>query len=440
MLAARRRSRCPERRAPPARFDENTTSSPSARTFGWMSFAVASLSSATAVAGPKREPFSRVAHEDLAGNGRRDRAAREVQVLLAAELAACTSTYDGPCSSSSLFGPAGAQRSRSGSAQARCAVAVREVDVALAAGARAAPRGSRRRGRSCRRASGRSRRPPSSPARRGSSALPTDADVARASGHPDVEAAPSAGPVRRDVQAQAVRRLDRAAVERRRVDLRAVAAHLVELLRRRPRERRAGQRQDEKRRRTRRRARRFLLSSCVLLSVDCARERRAARMQDARNRLDARLQLACNRLEAPSIAASKVVCYARDDRTSWSFRVLGPLEVRRRRARTLALGGAKQRAVLAVLLLRAGEVVSVERLVDEVWGDDPPPSAAHTLESYVSRLRQLFNGHGPRLVRRGAGYCARARRGARWTRVASSSCRSARRSPRRWTSTRMSSS
>jgi DNA-binding SARP family transcriptional activator/basic membrane lipoprotein Med (substrate-binding protein (PBP1-ABC) superfamily) len=85
------------------------------------------------------------------------------------------------------------------------------------------------------------------------------------------------------------------------------------------------------------------------------------------------------------------------------FRVLGPLDVRIG-DETIALGGGKQRAVLAVLLLRAGEVVSMERLVDEVWGDDPPPSAAHTLESYVSRLRQLFNGHGPLLVRRGAGY------------------------------------
>ncbi len=86
-----------------------------------------------------------------------------------------------------------------------------------------------------------------------------------------------------------------------------------------------------------------------------------------------------------------------------SFQVLGPLEVHVA-GEALAIGGAKQRAVLAVLLLRAGEVVSVERLVDEVWGDEPPPSAAHSLESYVSRLRQLFNGHGPRLVRRGAGY------------------------------------
>jgi DNA-binding SARP family transcriptional activator/basic membrane lipoprotein Med (substrate-binding protein (PBP1-ABC) superfamily) len=85
------------------------------------------------------------------------------------------------------------------------------------------------------------------------------------------------------------------------------------------------------------------------------------------------------------------------------FRVLGPLEMRVA-GEPVSLGGAKQRAVLAVLLLRAGEVVPVGRLIDEVWGDDPPPSAAHTLESYVSRLRQLFNGHGPALVRRGAGY------------------------------------
>jgi DNA-binding SARP family transcriptional activator/basic membrane lipoprotein Med (substrate-binding protein (PBP1-ABC) superfamily) len=85
------------------------------------------------------------------------------------------------------------------------------------------------------------------------------------------------------------------------------------------------------------------------------------------------------------------------------FRVLGPLEMRVEGA-SVSLGGAKQRAVLAVLLLRAGEVVPVGRLVDEVWGDDPPPSAAHSLESYVSRLRQLFNGHGPTLSRRGAGY------------------------------------
>ena len=87
------------------------------------------------------------------------------------------------------------------------------------------------------------------------------------------------------------------------------------------------------------------------------------------------------------------------------FRVLGPLEVRVVGGGAVPLGGAKQRALLAALLLRAGEVVPVARLIDDIWGDSPPPSAAHSLEAYVSRLRQLFNGHGASLVRRGAGYC-----------------------------------
>jgi len=86
-----------------------------------------------------------------------------------------------------------------------------------------------------------------------------------------------------------------------------------------------------------------------------------------------------------------------------SFGVLGPLEARLD-GEPLPLGGAKQRAVLAVLLLSANEVISVERLIDEVWGDRSPPSAAHSLEAYVSRIRQLLNGHGPTLTRRGAGY------------------------------------
>jgi hypothetical protein len=65
------------------------------------------------------------------------------------------------------------------------------------------------------------------------------------------------------------------------------------------------------------------------------------------------------------------------------FRVLGPLEVRDGE-RIVPLGGAKQRAVLAILLLRHDEVVSRERLVDGVWGDSPPASAAHTLEVFIA--------------------------------------------------------
>jgi basic membrane lipoprotein Med (substrate-binding protein (PBP1-ABC) superfamily)/DNA-binding SARP family transcriptional activator len=70
----------------------------------------------------------------------------------------------------------------------------------------------------------------------------------------------------------------------------------------------------------------------------------------------------------------------------------------------LELGGAKQRAVLAALLLRAGEVVPVERLIDEVWGDSPPSSAARSLESYVSRLRHVLASYGVSFDRLGGGY------------------------------------
>ena len=60
--------------------------------------------------------------------------------------------------------------------------------------------------------------------------------------------------------------------------------------------------------------------------------------------------------------------------------------------------------MLAQLVLRAGETVPVERLVDELWGDDPPPSAAHTVEGYVSRLRGILQPYGPTIERRGEGY------------------------------------
>ena len=60
--------------------------------------------------------------------------------------------------------------------------------------------------------------------------------------------------------------------------------------------------------------------------------------------------------------------------------------------------------MLAVLLLRANEIVPLERLIDEVWGEDPPASAAHAVEAYVSRLRALLEPHGPKLLRRGPGY------------------------------------
>jgi YVTN family beta-propeller protein len=83
------------------------------------------------------------------------------------------------------------------------------------------------------------------------------------------------------------------------------------------------------------------------------------------------------------------------------FRILGPLEVVERDA-PLPLGGAKQRAVLAILLLHRGEAISSERLINELWGERPPATAAKTLQGYVFHLRRAL-GDGLLHTRR-AGY------------------------------------
>jgi YVTN family beta-propeller protein len=83
------------------------------------------------------------------------------------------------------------------------------------------------------------------------------------------------------------------------------------------------------------------------------------------------------------------------------FRILGPLEAMDG-TRRMSLGGAKQQAVLAILLLNHGEVVSVDRLVDELWGEEPPDTAVKTVQVYVSRLRKEL-GDGL-VVTRGSGY------------------------------------
>jgi YVTN family beta-propeller protein len=55
------------------------------------------------------------------------------------------------------------------------------------------------------------------------------------------------------------------------------------------------------------------------------------------------------------------------------------------------LGGPRQRSVLADLVMHAGQTVSTVQLIDDVWGENPPPSAIHTVETYVSRLRQILS-------------------------------------------------
>ena len=71
------------------------------------------------------------------------------------------------------------------------------------------------------------------------------------------------------------------------------------------------------------------------------------------------------------------------------FRILGPLEVVNDGG-PLALGGQKQRALLALLLLNAREVVSTERLVGELWGEQPPQTATTSLQNLVSQLRKVL--------------------------------------------------
>ena len=71
------------------------------------------------------------------------------------------------------------------------------------------------------------------------------------------------------------------------------------------------------------------------------------------------------------------------------FRILGPLEVRED-GRVLKLGGLKQRALLASLLLHPNEVVSRDRLIDELWSSSPPDTAPTALQVYVSQLRKAL--------------------------------------------------
>jgi DNA-binding SARP family transcriptional activator len=83
------------------------------------------------------------------------------------------------------------------------------------------------------------------------------------------------------------------------------------------------------------------------------------------------------------------------------FRILGPLEVLMD-GESIALGGRQQRAVLAALLLEAGRVVSTDRLLNDLWGEQPPRTAATSLHNLVSQLRKQLGADT--LVTRSPGY------------------------------------
>src|SRR5262245_35885759 len=86
------------------------------------------------------------------------------------------------------------------------------------------------------------------------------------------------------------------------------------------------------------------------------------------------------------------------------FRLLGPMEVVRDE-RSIPLGSTKQRALLAILLLNAEEHLSRDRLIEELWGGRAPPTAGHTIEAYVHRLRKALGAD--LLLTRPGGYLLR---------------------------------
>ena len=98
------------------------------------------------------------------------------------------------------------------------------------------------------------------------------------------------------------------------------------------------------------------------------------------------------------------------------FRVLGPVEVWDG-AQRLELGGSKPRTLLAVLLLNANQLVSIDRLVDQLWGEAPPSTARSVVQVYVSRLRQALHHRRDRsasasaLATRPSGYLLRVEPG-----------------------------
>jgi DNA-binding SARP family transcriptional activator len=90
------------------------------------------------------------------------------------------------------------------------------------------------------------------------------------------------------------------------------------------------------------------------------------------------------------------------------FQILGPLRVTNRDEREIAIGGAKPSALLALLLLRANEVIAPDRLIEDLWDGRPPATAAKTLQVHISRLRRALgeggNGAGAAIATSRGGY------------------------------------
>ncbi len=86
------------------------------------------------------------------------------------------------------------------------------------------------------------------------------------------------------------------------------------------------------------------------------------------------------------------------------FHILQPLQIVRD-GQLVNFGGSKQRAVLADLLIHANQTLSADRLIDDLWGERPPPSATNALQVYISGIRKALGPIGTeKLVTRKPGY------------------------------------
>src|SRR6188472_3358536 len=93
------------------------------------------------------------------------------------------------------------------------------------------------------------------------------------------------------------------------------------------------------------------------------------------------------------------------------LQLLGPVEATLD-GRRIALGPTKQRALLSMLALQANATVGVDRLIDGLWGEDPPATAPKMVQLYVSQLRRVLAGDGAEIVTHGRGYELRVPREA----------------------------
>src|SRR5207247_8218105 len=94
----------------------------------------------------------------------------------------------------------------------------------------------------------------------------------------------------------------------------------------------------------------------------------------------------------------------------WEYGLLGPVEVRLD-GRVIELTGARQRLVLAMLVVAANRVVPASRLIDELWGEALPADPSAALRTQVSRLRRALGPAGDDLARAGGGYRLNLERG-----------------------------